>query len=177
VPFEDIEKIYPPSQYKMFVAIGYTNLNKTRAAKYYAAKLKGYSCVSYVCSKSIMWGDTQIGENCFIFENQVFQPNIRVGDNVIIWSGNHFGHDVVIDDNCFIASHVVLSGNVHVGKNCFLGINAAVRDNVVIAPECIIGAGTVILNDTKNNEVFISKSTEKYPLNSIQFEKMMEISK
>jgi len=31
VPFEDLEKQYPPNEYSMFIAIPYTNLNQTRA--------------------------------------------------------------------------------------------------------------------------------------------------
>ena len=177
VPFEEIEKYYPSDKFKMFVAIGYTKLNKIRANKYYEAKNKGYELVNYVSSKIIHWGDTQIGDNCFIFENQVFQPGVKIGNNVIIWSGNHFGHDVVVGDHSFIASHVILSGYVKVGQYCFIGINAAVRDAVNIASECIIGAGALILNNTKEKEVYIAKPTEKYPLDSNQFERMMDISK
>lgn len=177
VPFEEIEKIYPPDKFKMFIAIAYTKLNKIRANKYHEAKNKGYELVSYVSSKITQWGDTQIGDNCFIFENQVFQPWVKIGNNVIVWSGNHFGHNVVIGDHSFIASHVVLSGNVKVGQYCFIGINATVRDGVAIAPECLIGAGALILKDTEEKEVYIARPTEKYPLDSDQFERMMDISK
>ena len=177
VPFEEIEKYYPPDKFKMFVAIGYTKLNKIRAQKYYEVKNKKYELVSYVSSKITQWGDTQVGDNCFILENQVFQPWVKIGNNVIIWSGNHFGHDVVIENHTWISSHVVLSGYVKVGQYCFIGINATVRDRVTIAPECIIGAGVLILNNTKEKEVYIAKSTEKYLLDSNQFERMMDVSK
>ena len=42
VPFEDVEKAYPPQQYKMLVAVGYGEGNALRAAKYGEAKAKGY---------------------------------------------------------------------------------------------------------------------------------------
>ena len=32
IPFEQIEDRYPPNEYKMFVAIGYQNLNRLRFA-------------------------------------------------------------------------------------------------------------------------------------------------
>ena len=176
VPFEDVEKIYSPTDYKVFIAIGYSKLNSIRAKQYTKAKEKGYKFVSYICSKSIMWGDTQIGENCFILENQVIQPNVRIGNNVFIWSGNHFGHDVIVEDHCYIASHIVISGNVKIKKFSFIGINAALRDNITIGEECIIGAGSLILHDINDKEVYISKMPDKYPLNSTQFERMMDIS-
>ena len=176
VPFEDIENSYPPERYKMFIAIGYKKLNSLRKEKYYAAKQKGYTLASYFSSKNNWWGDTQYGDNCFIFENQVFQPFVKIGNNVIIWSGNHFGHDVEIGDHSFIASHVVASGYVKIGNSCFIGINASLRDEVTIGDESIIGAGAVINNNVKEKSVYIAESAKLYPLPSDMFEKMMEIS-
>jgi len=177
IPFEEIEKNYPPSQYMMFVAIGYSQLNLTRSIKYLQAKSKGYRLVSYVCSKSTMWGDTQIGDNCFILENQIIQPNVKIGDDVYIWGGNHIGHDTVIEDHCYIASQVVISGNVKIKRRSFIGINAAIRDHITIGEECIIGAGSLILHNVNDREVYVAKMPDKYPLNSTQFERMMDISK
>lgn len=177
IPFEEIEKRYPPDEFKMFIAIGYKRLNAIRAGKYNEAKNKGYELISYISSKATHWGDTEIGDNCFIFENQVIQPFVRIGNDVILWSGNHFGHNVVIGDHCFIASHVVVSGGVSIGAYSFIGVNATIRDDVTIGRECIIGAGALILNNTRDKEVYIAKPTELYRLDSTRFEKMMDISR
>ncbi|MFZ5632080.1 MAG: acetyltransferase [Bacillota bacterium] len=177
VPFEEVAALYPPDTCKMFVAVGYKKLNRLRASKYQEAKNKGYSLISYVCSKASLWGDTVIGDNCFILENQVIQPFVTVGNDVFLWSGSHFGHDVLIKDHCFISSQVVVSGGVTIGENCFVGVNATIRDNVTIGRECIIGAGALILRDTKDQEVYVAEATEPYPLNSFYFEQMMEISR
>ena len=69
IPFEDVESVYPPDKYKMFIAVGYRNLNKLRAKIYYEAKEKGYELVTYINSKAIYWDEIEIGDNCFIFEN------------------------------------------------------------------------------------------------------------
>ncbi|MGA3086638.1 MAG: acetyltransferase [Thermodesulfobacteriota bacterium] len=177
VPFEEIERLYPPDKFKMFIAIGYKKLNTIRASKYEEAKSKGYQLISYVSSKAIHWGDTEIGDNCFILENQVIQPFVRIGNDVVLWSGNHFGHNVVIGDHCWISSHVVISGGVSIGPYSFIGVNATIRDNVSIGRECIIGAGAIMLKDAKDREVYIAKPTELYRLDSTSFERMMDISK
>ena len=177
IPFEEIEGRYPPDEFKMFIAIGYKRLNAIRAGKYNEAKNKGYELISYISSKATHWGDTEIGDNCFIFENQVIQPFVKIGNDVILWSGNHFGHNVVIGDHCFIASHVVVSGGVSIGAYSFIGVNATIRDDVTIGRECIIGAGALILNNTRDKEVYIAKPTELYRLDSTRFEKMMDISR
>jgi sugar O-acyltransferase (sialic acid O-acetyltransferase NeuD family) len=159
IPFEEIEKKFPPKEYDMFIAIVYTDVNKIREQIYNKAKTKGYNLINYVNSKAIIWDGIKMGDNCFILENVVIQPFVTIGNNVIIWSGNHIGHHSKIDDHCFITSHVVISGNVEIGSNCFLGVNSTIRDGITIAPECVIGAGSVILKDTKQKQVFSTNST------------------
>jgi len=157
VPFETIEKEYPPKDYAMFIAVGYKNMNKNRAKLCQDAKKKGYELISYVSSKATIWDDLIIGENCFIFENNVIQPFVKIGNDVILWSGNHIGHHSEIGDHCFISSHVVISGKVKVGPYCFLGVNSTIRDDITIGSECVIGAGSLILHDTKEKEVYTSE--------------------
>ena len=43
VPFEQVERLYPPDDFEMFVALSYSKLNQVRAQKYHAAKDKGYT--------------------------------------------------------------------------------------------------------------------------------------
>ncbi|HYL72992.1 MAG TPA: acetyltransferase [Bryobacteraceae bacterium] len=159
VPFETIEQTHPPDQFAMFVAIGFKRVNKARAEIYGQCKAKGYELITYINSKAVQWGEITVGDNCFIFENNVLQPFVRIGNDVIIWSGNHIGHDSAIGDHCFIASHAVISGNVKIGSHCFIGVNATFRDGISVAPECVIGAGAVILKDTKPGEVYAAEAT------------------
>ena len=100
------------------------------------------------------WGNLELGDNCFVFEENVIQPNVRIGNDVVLWSGNHVGHDSEIGDHCFIASHVVISGNVRIGPYCFVGVNATLRDGITIAPECVIGAGALVMRDTERGEIY-----------------------
>ena len=171
VPYEEIEKEYPPEKFDMFIAIGYSNNNKVREKFFLDSKKRGYNLISYINSKAIIWEKEKIGENCFILENNVIQPFVKIGNNVIIWSGNHIGHHSIIDQNCFISSHVVISGNVRIKKNCFLGVNSTIRDEIEISPYCIIGAGTIILKNTKANEVFAASNSPKHRNHSINFKK------
>lgn len=172
VPFEKILESHPPEQYEMLVAIGYTKMNQARAAKCTEAKAKGYHLASYVCSKSVVWPDLSIGENCFILENMTIQPFVKIGDNVTLWSGNHIGHHSRIGDNCFLTSHVVVSGGVSIGRNCFLGVNATIRDHVKIADFCVIGANTLILKDTQEKGVYIGNPAELSTVPSDRLKKL-----
>ena len=161
VAFEDLEKHYSPSEYKMFIALSYSKVNALRAEKYQAAKDKGYALVSYVSSRATTFPGLQVGDNSFILEDNTIQPFVTIGNNVTLWSGNHIGHHSRIKDNCFIASHVVVSGGVTVGENCFLGVNVTLRDHIILGRNCVIGAGALIVQDTEDNEVYFDSPAEK----------------
>ena len=68
VAFEDIEKTYSPSEYSVFVAIGYHELNKVRASKVAEAEAKGYEIISYIHPDSSAPKDLVYGKNCFYHE-------------------------------------------------------------------------------------------------------------
>jgi sugar O-acyltransferase (sialic acid O-acetyltransferase NeuD family) len=166
VPFERLEELHPPSSYAMFVAVGFSGVNKTRRAMYDECRSKGYELISYVSSKALHLGEVALGDNSFVFEANVIQPFVRIGSNVIIWSGNHIGHHSRIDDHCFIASHAVISGNVTIGEESFVGVNATFRDGVTVAPRCLIGAGALIMKDTEEGGVYSVRGTEPRPMKS-----------
>ena len=144
IKLSDIHKKYPPSRYAAHVALSYRKLNRIREEKYKKMKELGYDLVSYVCSKSVSWPDLDIGDNCFILENQTIQPTVKIGNNVMIWSGNHLGHNCNIDDHVYISSHVCISGHVKVGKRCFLGVNSSIADFITVGDDCFVGMGADI---------------------------------
>lgn len=160
VAYDMLVDRYPPQDYKISIPISYKKLNTLRAERFADIKSKGYECVTYISSKAIYYG-SHVGENCFIFENNVIQPFTEIGDNCILWSGNHIGHHSIICDHCFLASHVVVSGNVTIGEYSFCGVNATIADNVIIGKSNIIGANAVIFKNTEDYSLYSSKETEK----------------
>jgi sugar O-acyltransferase (sialic acid O-acetyltransferase NeuD family) len=168
VPFEEVERLYPPARHSAFVAVTFTQLNRVRARLYAAAKAKGYPVTRYVSSRAFVWHNVALGENCFVFENNVLQYHVSVGNNVVLWSGNHVGHRSVIRDHCFLASHVVVSGYCDIGESCFLGVNATLADHVTVAKDCIIGAGAVVTRNTQEGKVYRGpKSAEPAEVGSL----------
>ncbi len=161
VPFEDIEKQYPPSEYDMHIAIGYQKKNQTRQMFYNQAKEKGYKLLTYISSKCTNYAKS-IGDNCFIFEDNTIQPFVEIGNNCILWSGNHIGHHSIIDDNVFITSHVVISGHCKIGERSFLGVNSTLRDGITLANETILGAGALIVKNTEESTTYLGTPAKIY---------------
>ena len=146
-PFEKVEQDFRPEEHDVYVATVYTQLNRLRTRLAATAKQKGFALASYVSSRAFVWRNVELGEHCFIFEDNTVQPFVKLGNNVVLWSGNHIGHHSTVRDNCFVSSHVVISGFVEVGENCFLGVNASIANNVRIGRDCWLAPNTIVLKD------------------------------
>ena len=164
IPFSQITNKFPPQEYQMHVALSYSKLNQLRQDKYEQAKESGYKLVSYICSKSVTWGDLEVGDNCFILENQTIQPTVRIGNNVMIWSGNHLGHGSVIGNHAYISSHVVIAGHCSIGQRCFLGVNATVKDFTKVGDDCFIAMDASVTHHLENGSVVLSVSGKVFLL-------------
>lgn len=160
IPWSQAILKYPPTTYKMHVALSYRGLNKLRESKFYQCKEAGYELVSYVSSEATVFPDLFYGENCFVLENQNIQPRVKLGDNVMLWSGNHIGHGSTIGSHTYIASHVVISGHVSVGARSFIGVNASLRDFINIGEDCFIGMGGVVTKDLVAGSVVLPARSE-----------------
>lgn len=160
VPFEELEKIYPPSEYLFFAPMTGVKMNNLRKKIYLEGKSKGYEYISYVSSKSTSFNN-EIGENCFILENNTLQPFTKIGNNVVLWSGNHIGHHGIIEDHVFFTSHVVLSGHCHVKERAWFGVNSTIRDGLTIGEGCLIGMGSLVTKSTDDDGLYIGTPAKK----------------
>lgn len=147
VALEDLTTSHHPADHWFYAAVVYTQLNRLRARLYQTAKGMGYRPASYVSPRAFVWRNVELGEHCFIFEDNVLQPFVKVGDNVVLWSGNHIGHHSTVGDHCFISSHVVVSGFCDIGPSCFVGVNATFGNNVTVGADCLVGAGAVVVKN------------------------------
>ena len=169
IPFEEIEKTYPPTKFKMLIMIGYHNLNKIRAEKYFHAKEKGYNLISYVSSKASIASDVLIGENCFITEFNSIQPYCEIGNDVVMWPNNHISHHCKIKDHNWITAGVSISGSTTIESFCFIGVNSGIGHEITIGDENLLGSGSNITKSTEPKSVFISANTPKFKLDSTMF--------
>lgn len=161
VEFEQIKEIYPPDEFHLFVPMTARKMNKLRENIYNLGKEMGYSYVSYVSSRATTF-DNEIGENCFILEDNTIQPFTKIGNNVVLWSGNHIGHHGVIEDHVFFTSHVVMSGHCIIGSHSFFGVNATIRDYSKVGKGTLLAMASSLTNQ-KTDEwgVYIGNPAKK----------------
>jgi sugar O-acyltransferase (sialic acid O-acetyltransferase NeuD family) len=166
VPWDEVQVRFPPADHRMMIAVGYVQGNRLRADRVGAAKEMGYGLVSYVSPKASLWDGFLVGENCRISEYARIEPYAFVGDNVFIGSGALVGHHSVIQEHCHLSANVCIAGHVIVEPYSFIGINATIRDNVKIAHSCVIGAGAVILGNTIERGIYMSRQADLLPMSS-----------
>lgn len=161
VAFEDVETQYPPNEYAMYIAIGYTNLSELRKIKFYKAKEKGYTLASYVSSKSTTWPGLKVGENTFIMEDNTIMPFCEIGSNILIFVNNILSHHTIFKDHITITSHCAIGGNSVVEEQAFFGLNCTTRSNLNIGKGAIIGAAANVLNHVEAYSVMLGNPAKK----------------
>jgi len=169
VPFEDIERRFPPESIFFFVAIGYHDLNAVRALKCEEAKAKGYSLISYVSPRADCGSWLNVGENCLILDGVGIQPGVQIGNNVSLWNNALIGHHSVVHDHCWIAAGATLGGVVTLGQRSFVGLNATIGGELTIGEDCFLGATALVVKSAPPRSVFIARSTDKFRLESNDF--------
>lgn len=174
VQFEQLESVFDPASHEVYVATVYTQLNRLRTRLANAAKEKGYRLASYISPHAFVWRNVELGEHCFIFEDNTVQPFVKIGNNVVLWSGNHIGHHSIIRDNCFIASHVVISGFCDIGENSFIGVNATLANNVTIGKDNWISPNAAIMKDTEAGALYKTEQPEPAKISAPRFFKIRE---
>lgn len=168
VAFEEVERHYPPDDFRFFAPMTGRRMNTLREKIYLQAKAKGYSFISYVSSKAAVFGNP-IGENCFILENNVIQPFARIGNNIVLWSGNHIGHHAHIKDHVFFTSHVVLSGHCVVEPYCVFGGNSTTKGSLHIAEGTLLTMASYLTRDTEPWGIYRGSPAVKCRTKSIDF--------
>ena len=161
IPMENIDKDYPPDRVKLFAPMTHSKMNKLRESVYNEGKKRDYDFISYVSSKATVTNN-EIGENCFILEDNTLQPFTKIGNNVMLWSGNHIGHHGSIKDHVFFTSHVVLSGRCVVEPYSFFGVNSTIRDGSHIAQGTLIAMGASLTSqETEEWGVYVGNPAKK----------------
>ena len=164
--FENIESHFSPTEYHLFAPMTGIKMNSVREKIFNQIKEKGFNAYSYVSSMATVLTN-EIGDNCFILEDNTIQPFVKIGNNVVMRSGNHIGHHSEIRDHVFFTSHVVLSGHCEVGENSWFGVNSTIRDFTKISPKTLVAMGAMITKDTEPEGFYLGVPAKKQDKKSL----------
>ena len=84
VPFEDVVERYPPDDFRMFVALGYQDMNDLRTNALARVRELGYEIATFVHPESGMPACTELGENCFVAALAFVKAGTEVPANSLV---------------------------------------------------------------------------------------------
>lgn len=161
-----ITELFPPDKHTVIMAIGYSDLNRTRESMFTKVKALGYTLLTYIHPDAKVYSENPVGEGSVILPNAVIEPHACVGANTVIWCNTTVAHHAVVEDHCWIAAGTVLSGQVKVGRNSFVGVNATIANKVEIGEYNFVGAAALISKCTKPYAVHLARSGELFRYSS-----------
>lgn len=167
--WESLEQTYKPGDVKLLGPLSYRRMNEFRRDRHREGRARGYEFARFIHPASHVYTN-DIGENCFILENNVIQPFVHVGVGVIMWSGNHVGHHSSIGEYCFMASQVGLGGAAKVGPRCFLAGKVGIEAGVEVGEGCFLGTGALVRKNLPADSVVAGPTypTAPYPASKLK---------
>ena len=137
--------------YKIYMAVGYRDLNALRRRLLNKALSMGFVPLSYISPHALVSPETTLGAGIQIGDLATVQYRGQVGDNVIILPGAILGHHCQIEADCYLCQGVNISGFVTIGSGSFVGTGAIFTDGVTVGKSCFIGAGACVHKDMPDN--------------------------
>lgn len=154
VPFEQINKAYPPEENEILIAIGYSKMNEIRREIFDDCKEKGYTVASFVHSTCTIHSDS-FGEGNILLEKCMIYPFVTIGKGNLLWDHVVISHDCSVGDFNTFSGNADLCGYVKIGNNCFLGKHCVVQERSVLADYTLVGAMAFSKGCTKPYEVVV----------------------
>ena len=171
VGFSAVSKAFHADPQRVIMAVGYSDLNRTREAIFNRLKAMGYGMETYIHPDARVYTDKPLGEGSVVLPGAVIEPSARVGANTIVWSNVTLAHHSSVDDHCWVAAGSVVSGGARVLRNTFLGVNCTVVNDITIKEFNVVGAGAMISRDTKSHSVHLARSAEPFRYSSEDYVK------
>lgn len=160
VAFEDVDKIYPPDEFRMLVVIAFSRM-RNREIMFNKAKAKGYGLENCIGSRAIVSGALEIGENNIIGDGVYLGPFGRLGDNNMIRPNTYIGHDFRIHSHSYISPGCNIGGECEIKSLSFIGIGSTVIDSIMVERETLIGAGSLVLKSTEPYSKYVGTPAKK----------------
>jgi len=99
IPFQLLGNYYKKDEINIFVAIGYTKMNKIREKVLKEIENEGYILLTYISKKSFVSKNVYIGAGSYIAEFVSIGSNAQIGKGVIILSNSSIAHNIKIFTN------------------------------------------------------------------------------
>lgn len=175
VGLSEVVKNFPPDAFRVIMAMGYNDLNRSREVMFNTLKEMGYVLESFIHPDANVYTEIPLGEGCVILPGAVIDPHVKLGVNTMVWSNVTAAHHSQVGAHCWLATGSVVSGKAKILENTFLGVNSTVVNEVTVGAFNIVGAAALITRDTKPHSVYLARSGEAVRYSSEEYVRYFSI--
>lgn len=169
VGLSEVVQTFPPDTFRVIMAMGYNDLNRSREVMFNMLKGMGYVLETFIHPDAYVYTQIPLGEGCVILPGAVIDPHVELGANTMVWSNVTVAHHSEVGAHCWLATGSVVSGQAKVLDNTFLGVNSTVVNEVTVGAFNIVGAAALITRDTKSHSVYLARSGEALRYSSEEY--------
>jgi sugar O-acyltransferase (sialic acid O-acetyltransferase NeuD family) len=169
VGLSEVVENFPPSTFRVIMAMGYNDLNRSREEMFNMLKEKGYVLETFIHPDAHVYTEIPLGEGCVVLPGAVIDPNVQLGANTMVWSNVTVAHHSKVGAHCWLATGSVVSGQARILENTFLGVNSTIVNEVTVGAFNIVGAAALITRDTKAHSVYLARSGEALRYSSEEY--------
>jgi sugar O-acyltransferase (sialic acid O-acetyltransferase NeuD family) len=136
--------------------------NSARAALIDFFTSHGLNQLAVVDPSSNVSATALIGLSTYVGRNVCVNAMAHIGRGVILNTSCVVEHGCRVADYAHVAPSAVMCGDVHLGVLSFLGANSVVRQTRRIGDRVVIGAGSVVLRDIPDGEVWFGNPARRH---------------
>jgi len=134
---------FDPNEYEIMIALS-NSKTRQEVIKKLPSQTKFFS---FIHPSSILSGDVDLGEGCFIGPNCILTTNIKIGKHALLNRGSQIGHDCIIGDFFSTMPGVIISGNNTIGDYVYFGAGSVTREKLNITSGVTIGLNSGVIKD------------------------------
>ena len=144
-----IDKYIPVSDFVFSIAVQSPKL-KLQIAE--SCLNKGLTFINLIHPTAIIGEDVSLGIGCILCPYVALTLKVKVGNFVVFNLFSYASYDSEIGDGCTINPHCGVMIGAKLGKGVFMGSSSIIFPRKSIGDYAFIGAGSVVLNNVKENE-------------------------
>ncbi len=146
---DKIEKYKPLSDFVFSVAVQSPKIKLQIADNFIS---KGVTFINLIHPTTVIGEDVNLGIGCILCPYVVLSSNLMINNFVIFNTYSYASYDSEIGDGCTINPHCGVMISAKLGKGVFMGSSSIVFPRKSVGNFAFIGAGSVVLNNVKENE-------------------------
>lgn len=156
IPYETIEDVYDPDTIRLFMGVGYSEMNDVKSHLFDIYHNKGYKFSTYIHPSAVIAPDVQMGEGNIFFEGTIVQRGCVIGDCNVFFARTLIAHNCLIGNfNSF--SFASLAGNVTVKNRCFMGMGSVIGEKIIIEDRAFVGANAYVNENIQIGRVVLGE--------------------